>query len=179
MEKLLKELKSLTEKVQSAFESLDAAQLNWKAGTKDWSIAQCLDHLMLMNEKYVKQLTDVIDNYEPSFWEKYSPLTGFTGRQLIESLGPNVRKKYVAPKAFTPTKSFIDINVIQRFLEHQETLLKLFTRISESDGKRVITSPVAPLITIYSSDAMQIITEHEKRHINQAMRVKEMSGFPQ
>ena len=179
MEKLLKELTTLTDKVRSTFDSINAVQLNWKPGTNEWSIAQCLDHLMLMNEKYVQQLTDVIDNYEPSFWEKYSPLTGFTGKQLIESLGPDVRKKYRTPKAFTPSKAYMDNDVIERFLKHQDTLLNLFTRLAETDGRRVITSPVAPLITIYSSDAMQIIVEHEKRHINQALRVKALAGFPQ
>jgi hypothetical protein len=44
--------------------------------------------------------------------------------------------------------------------------------------KLYITSPLARLVTYSLRNAITILIEHEHRHINQAIRVKQLKDFP-
>jgi len=48
----LSDLEILTEEIRSAFSNLDTEQINWKPSPKKWSVAQCLDHLIVTSQSY-------------------------------------------------------------------------------------------------------------------------------
>ena len=43
-----------------AFSGLTSQQLNWKASPDSWSIAQCAEHLIKINDLYLDRLEDVL-----------------------------------------------------------------------------------------------------------------------
>jgi hypothetical protein len=170
---------SITEKIIQDFGNLDSNQLNWKHSDKSWSIGQCFDHLIRTNEQYMNKLYSVnAKDFRMSFWEKFNPLTDYTGKSLIQSLGEIVSKKYINPKLFAPVVGCVRPDIIQVFVNHQEKLKDLFRNIEENGHlQKVISSPVAPLITLRISDSLQLIVEHEKRHVRQAKNVLESVVF--
>jgi hypothetical protein len=161
------------------FSSLNSEQINWKPTQESWSIGQCIDHLIKSNKTYFPAIEKLLaDNYKPSFWEKINPLTATTGRQMITTLGVEVKKKYKAPLLFIPSKSNIKPGIVAEFATHQEDLIKLLSKIKQEQYvNAVITSPVAKLITLKLSDAIRIIVVHEQRHFQQALRVKNHERF--
>ena len=54
--RLLAALDAADRRAQALAGSLTAAQLNWRADAASWSIGQCLDHLRVTNEVYVKAM---------------------------------------------------------------------------------------------------------------------------
>jgi hypothetical protein len=172
------EIEILTSIAETEFGKLSETQLNWKPEPDSWSIGSCLHHIIVSNEKYFPALESVAaGKYKMNFWEKINPLTSYTGRQMINSLGREVKKRYSAPLIFRPATKF-SVTILDEFRKHQEKLILLFEKLEKNDPARiVITSPVASLVTLRVMDAMKLISVHEQRHVSQAISVKQNPSF--
>ena len=171
---------SLTALIEKEFGNLNLIQLNWKLSPEQWSIGQCLDHIIVSNGKYLPLLKTIFEGKnKTTFWEKNNPLCNYTGRQMIKTLGKNVIKKYKSPRLFFPSESTISQNIISDFKTRQSEIFSLFIELEkEKYSEYVITSPVASLITLKLHDLIELIIVHEERHIDQALRVKNNNNFP-
>lgn len=167
-------------KVSSEFSSLSLPQLNWKPAPDSWSIGQCLDHIIIANSLYFPRLKKISDgNDVASFWEKRSPLTNFFGRFFVNNLQEDAKSKMKTTKVFLPSTSNIDLDVIGRFYQHHDTFMDLISKCARLNLEEiVITSPEFRFVTYKLRDVIQFLVQHEHRHINQAIRVKNSEGFP-
>ncbi len=174
------DLNVLITTIDKEFGNLNNIQLNWKPDEQTWSIAQVIEHLIVSNGRYldpIKQATS--DKYKPTLWEKINPLTNYTGKNMIKNLGETVQRKYVAPMLFRPSVGMISQDILERFRKMQNDLYTLFQSVQKTGtGNRVITSPVANLVTLKVRDAMELIIEHEKRHLKQALEIRNNKNFP-
>src|SRR5688572_20924126 len=99
IEQVTSELQKTANDAKETFGSLSVEQLNWKPAEKSWSIAQCFDHLITTHSLYFPLFEKLSKgNGEQTFWESYSPLSGFFGRFLIKSLRPENQKKMKTTK---------------------------------------------------------------------------------
>lgn len=179
LQNVTSEMSVIADDARIAFGSLTDAQLNWKPSETSWSVAQCLDHLIRSNiefdDEFPKLMTKTRKN---STWENWSPLTGFFGRLLINSLKNDSRKTKAPSKSIVPP-SGIEPGILDRFVANIDETNR---KIEACDGidlrKTVLTSPFLKLITYRLDDACSILVEHTKRHIRQAKRVMENDGFP-
>ena len=91
---------------------------------------------------------------------------------------PVTGRNLPAPKVFRPSQSTI-VDPLGIFLKQQETFLH-FVRASDGvDYNKVrLRSPVTPLMRYSLADAFVVTVVHGWRHLAQARRVREMSGFP-
>ena len=177
---LIKKLDALSKQVQDSFGSLTGDQLNWKPEPGKWSIAQCLDHLVVSNKTYFPIFDKVLDDsYRLSFFQKLNPFKRSLGPMMIKSLGPGSVKKFTAPKIFEPSSSKVNADIVSVFVSEQNQVKNYFQQFSATgSNKMVIASPVSALITYSIDDAMEIITVHEQRHVNQALNVFHLPNFP-
>lgn len=177
---VLAELEAVAADARRVFGDLTAAQLNWKPGAAEWSAGQCFEHLIKTNEKFLPVLARVArGEHKGSAWERFSPLSGFFGRLMIRSLGPDSGRKFKAPARIAPAASDVDARVVARFVEHQARLIEAVRAASAVDVERVVvTSPVARFVTYNLLDACRIVATHERRHFAQAERVLRRRDFP-
>ena len=174
------EIDAIAKDAAATFGSLGRDQLNWKPATKSWSVAQCFDHLMTINSMYFPLFERMRSNdVSNTFWEKYSPLSGFFGRYLKKTLSPEYPKKMKTTRKAYPSASDLDGKIISQFGEHQRHLAEHIGQISpEIDlRKTIITSPLLSFVTYSLDDTLTILTVHEHRHLLQAQRVMETDGF--
>jgi len=178
---ILQRGKEAKEKVQSEFSGLSLQQLNWKALPGSWSIAQCLEHLMISHGVYFPALKKITERaYEMSFWERYSPFTGICGRMLKSQLQEQPNKKFIAPKIIRPTSTEIKEDILEKYGQSLDTFLNYISSCTNIDiDKTIITSPAVQIVTYSLRDTFQFLIQHEHRHINQAMRIKGNNHFPQ
>lgn len=174
-------LEAIAREVQDAFGSLTVEQLHWKPAPDRWSVAECLDHLMVTNRAYLRPLRALSDgSYRHTLWQRLSPMSGFWGRFLIKSLDPANTRKTKTPRKAQPTLSGDDAEVVNRFVAHQGELASSIRRLppnTDLDGV-VLPSPLLSFITYSLRDALEVVIVHEKRHVQQARRVMEVPGFP-
>ena len=178
---LCADLKRQGADAQATFGSLSAAQLNWKPAPKSWSIAQCFDHLITTHSLYFPLFEKLAKrDTKQTFWETFSPLSGFFGRFLIKSLRPeNVKPMKTTSRAF-PSSSGIGGDIIDRYVVHQDQLVEAIEKVPAAvdPQKTIVTSPLMGLVTYSLDDCYEIIAVHGPRHFNQAKRVMGRDGFP-
>ncbi len=173
------ELRSVTENVKTAFGSLNAEQLNWRTGADNWSVGQCLDHLIKTNELFFGELDEIATgNRQNSFWENWSPFTNLAGNFLLKALKAD-NKKVKAPSPAIVPPSEIDANIVERFAAHQSELCEKIDALRNVDlEKVVVTSPFLKVMTYTLGTGLKVVVEHERRHFRQAERVMRSAGFP-
>src|SRR4030095_12742942 len=114
---LVEQLQHIRDYVDQNISGLNEEQLNWKTFSSRWSIAQCLDHILVTNTKYFEIFDQLLNKgYRPSSWERVSPFTSWWGKQLLRSTGAIAATKLKAPKVFAPSNDIIDEDIISSFL---------------------------------------------------------------
>lgn len=182
---LLQTIASETEEVGGAARRLVAnltdEQLNWKPAPDSWSIAQCLDHLAVTSEKFDRDFAKAIargrEKRRASGAVRYRPT--MLGGWLVKHLSPEVKRKMPAPKVFRPAEGSAIKAPLERFLRQQERFLGFVNEARGIDyNKTRLRSPVTPLMRYSLADAFVMTVVHGQRHLAQARRVRETSGFP-
>jgi len=175
---VISDLSDVLTDIKEHFGGLSEEQLNWKLATDSWSVAQCLDHLIRTNSEMLPAIDIKINGAKNSFWENWSPLTGFFGRFLTKSMRTD-SKKFKAPSKSIVPPSEVPADIVDQFAANQAVVIEKINAISVLEwDKVVITSPFMGLITYRVADGINILVEHEKRHVRQARRVMETEGFP-
>ena len=162
------------------FSGISSEQLNWKLSPESWSVAQCLEHLVISGSCYFPVLKKITEGtYKMNFWERYSPFTGLCGRLMKDRLQEQVKKKMIAPKKFRPQAPGKKLDLIGAYHKNLDTFLNYISNCTHVDvDKTIITSPTIRIVTYSLRDAFSFLVQHEHRHINQAIRVKANEGFP-
>lgn len=177
---ILQKGKEAKDKVRLAFSGISSVQLNWKPSAESWSIAQCLDHLIVADGVYFSDLKKITERtYKMTFLEKYSPFSRICGRILKNRLQEQIGKKMTAPKKIQPSASEMKIEVIESYHKNLDTFLAYVSNCQNIDiDKTIITSPLISIVTYCLRDALYFLIQHEHRHINQAIRVQSNENFP-
>ena len=169
------DLNAITATAQSEFGYLSAEQLNWKPHPNKWSIAQVLDHLIVINTSYFPILESLkAGTFKKPFLGRFPFVYNFFGNFILRSVHPDNRRKAKTSRMWEPSSSTIAPDIIGRFVQHQQTLIEEIRSCApllEQDA--VIHSPLSRVIPYRLEQAFDIIVTHEKRHLNQAREVKQ------
>lgn len=163
------------------FGDLKPGQLNWQPGPGRWSVAQCLEHLMITQSTYFPVLDRLAEGtFSPTTWERYSPFSGLLGRMLIRSLDPANTRRTKTVATSRPSESAIGADIVERFALHQDELVARLRALPGTGEPRsvVITSPLSRFVTYSLADCLTILVVHGRRHLAQAQRVTATAGFP-
>lgn len=177
---LINETDAIARDAQSAFGQLNAEQLNWKASAESWSVAQCLDHMIVTNNLLLPIFEQVVNGTRQTrFLERLPFWAGLWGRMMVKMLAPGSTQKFKAPPTAVPSSSKLDPRIVSQFATHQQEVSRKVKAVEKlNPDKIVITSPFAGFMTYSLLDAARIIVIHERRHFEQARRVMAAEGFP-
>lgn len=153
------------------FGSLSEEQLNWKPNAASWSIAQNIDHLIVINETYFPVLADLRSGrFNPPFIAKFGFIVTFLGKTILNASAADRKKKIKTFPLWEPSVSHIPDNIVERFSEHQNELKKEIESSSYLIKKKgvIISSPANKNIVYKLEIAFDIIAVHELRHLEQA-----------
>jgi hypothetical protein len=162
------------EKVNDELGNVSLDQLNWKPSAKAWSIAECLEHLIISNTIYFPTFTKIgSGSFVMSSKEKFSPLTRLWGIIMKDAMKEQVRSKMRTHKTLVPVKSDFSLGHLSDYSRNCSTLLNHISECRNVDLKKtIITSPVLGIVTYSLWDVFTFLITHQHRHINQAIRVK-------
>ena len=175
-EEFLHRLDELTLKFTKTFGSLNEREIHRKPDADTWSIAQNLEHLILINQSYFPMIDRLRHkDHKRAFTAKFGFLVNFFGRTILKSVQPETTKKTKTFSIWKPSENRASEDILARFTEHQE---KLKQKILESEDllekNAVISSPANPKIVYKLDAAFKIILAHEERHFQQAKRLLEI-----
>ena len=177
---MIESLRGSSSEVEEKFGAFNEEQLNWKPSADEWSVGQCLDHLVVTGKEYFPIIEGALaGKHNSTIWEKLPLLPTLGGNFILNAVQPENTRKNSAPGVFKPSSSDIPADVIQKLVATNDELIEWFQKTDglETD-KMVVASPISKMFTYKLATAMEIVVVHERRHILQAQRVVEAEGFP-
>jgi hypothetical protein len=176
--RLASELSANDQTARALAAGLTDEQLNWQPLPGSWSVGQCLEHLCITNETYLKSISAALQDKPNSPVEQITP--GWFGRWFIRNFvepSPNT-KRARAPQKIRP-QARVDLTVLDRFLSGNKSCRELIIRTRAKDVNRIrFWNPLAPGIRFTVGTGLEIIAKHEHRHLLQAERVRDSVNFP-
>lgn len=157
---------------------LSAAQLNWQPSSHQWSIGQCLDHLLVANEVYLPPISRALDGRASSPVDETmpGPLGRFFIRTYIEPSTQRLRGR--APRKIRPAQQ-IPPDILDRFLRSNDLARAMVRRASAYDVNRIrFVNPFVPLLRFNVAGGIEVLWRHQHRHLRQAERVRQSAEFP-
>ena len=175
--KLIEDLKSRVKNAKrqaQQFDDYTIDQLNWKASKASWSILECLEHLNMYGDFYLKEIE------EKMLSTKYNePVdifkSGIFGNYFANSLAPKdgaITNKMKSPKDKVPDLSKLDKKTVNRFIQQQDRMLSLLDQAKKVNLIKIKTNlSLTPLIKTRLGDTLRFVIYHIERHMIQAENV--------
>ncbi len=161
--------------VQSLFSDVELDILSKRPGKGRWSVAENLDHLIVVNESYFPVFERVRTGlYKTPFLGRIGWVTRFMGNATLAGSGPaDAKKREVRGmrtfKMWEPRKRDFFPNPVGEFVDMQKALKRQIEASESILGQDpVIASPASGALVYPLSQAIDIIIAHEWRHVKQA-----------
>ena len=168
-----KTIDQVTHDFKASFGALNERELNWKPTPTAWSIAQNIDHLIVINTTYFPLLMKLREGKLDIPWiGKINFMVNWFGKVILKSVQPDRKKKMKTFPLWEPSQSALPIDILLRFEKHQSELKTMIESCRELlDAHAVMLSPANKNIVYKLETAFDIITTHERRHFEQAKEV--------
>lgn len=188
-----RELRAAGEEAESLAAELSPGQLRWRPAPERWSIAECLEHLVLTGEAYLDAIDAAVEDGRRLGRVGDGPYRrSLVGRWLIRLLEPPPGLKVPAPSMILPggetraapegeaTASGSEEDPLAAFLALRPRFAERLAAADGLDLARVrLSSPFFAFIRFDLGSAFRLVTAHERRHLWQARRVRESEDFPE
>jgi hypothetical protein len=156
-------------------EGLTEAQFNWRPAPNQWSIEECLAHLTMIGHVEIPHIERAVDEARAqgitgSGSQRFGPVERF----VIGLAQLPVKRKLPAPKRFIPLHGQPLTAVLPTFLHIQSQFQQQIDRSAGLDLARVkVVTPIASWLKMSLGAMFAHAIAHERRHIEQARRVRE------
>jgi hypothetical protein len=177
--RLISEFDAADEHATALAKTLTPRQLNWSLAPGVWSVGQCLEHLRVTNEVYLKPMSDSLRGRQRAVVQEIKP--GWFGRWFIRSfIEPSSRvARARAPKKIRPAAQ-VGPSILDRFLKSNDEARDLVRRARGYDVNRIrFRNPFVPGIRFTVGTGLEILSNHQRRHLLQAERIRKSANFPE
>ncbi len=171
------------EQIRSDAEALTAGlthkQFNWRPAAGVWSISECLCHLNISGEWWLRELDRAMEAARQRGWRGDGKFrVGWLASRFIRSNEPPVRRRFRAPRRFTPVDDQPLSAVRPTFMHLQSQFIERLKDAAGLDLTRTKVSTPVPLLKLSLGPCFGLIAAHERRHLWQARQVRNEERFP-
>jgi len=138
-----------------------------------WSVAQCLHHLAVINQFYLRGYLAAVQAaaHEGRKFNGLRPT--LIGRRFAESMEPPVKMRIKARPVAQPAPTIARDQLVPLFKASHDAYRELVNASATTDINRVIVpNPFYPVIRMRVSTILLIVPAHDRRHLWQAENVK-------
>jgi hypothetical protein len=178
--RLQSELAAVKGEALELVSGLRESQFNWRPSPQKWSMAECLLHLNIVGDRYVRIIEIALEAAKSrSFVARGVIAHGFFGKWILANTEPPPKRRYKSPRGFTPSYGQPITAVLPTFLHLQDQLtLQIEQSIGVDLGRVKVPAPVLP-VRFNLLLTLEWIAAHERRHLWQARQVRQNPAFPQ
>jgi|APEBP8051073178_1049388.scaffolds.fasta_scaffold03634_2 hypothetical protein len=180
LEELIYRADMVRQDVRDEFGNLSTFQLNWKPSPEQWSIAQCLHHIIVADEAYLSDLDKILNGkYTRPLWSLVPGKSAFWGKLLLSLMKSDSGKKLQTPAIFEPSSIKLTDEILSDFESHEQRVSDYLRKLDGvKNSNFYLKSPVSPYITYSLRDLEEVMVLHHERHFRQALQVSRLDKFP-
>jgi hypothetical protein len=147
---------------------------------RGWSIAQCLDHLGIINAFYGAAIRRGIDRARARGWKRAAPAApGFLGAWFVKSQEPPVKRRLRAPDQVQPQLSKDRDEILRAYHAAHDGIRQMIADAADVDVNRAaFPNPFVRVIRMRVSTGLAVLPAHDRRHLWQAEQVRKERGYP-
>jgi hypothetical protein len=158
---------------------LKESQFNWRPDSHSWSMAECLLHLNIVGEQYLKALDKSLAQARAKGLLGDGSGYGLVGRWILDNTEPPPKRKFKAPRSFSPAYGQPITAVMPTFLHLQDQLARMVEAANGLDLRRVrVAAPGLGPVRLNLHITLAWIAAHQRRHLWQARQVRNHAAFP-
>lgn len=161
----------VTSELKLRFEDLSVEEWNRKPNADSWSVAENVQHLILVNESYFPLFEKIQKGtLHLPFIARFNLIVNFMGKMILKSVDASRLKRIKTLQVWEPAQGNIQGDILKQFEKQQNVLknwIQLLAPIIKSGA--LITSPANHNLVYTLEKAVEIIVTHEQRHLNQAI----------
>ena len=175
LEKYRQQIESIKAEARELTQGLTESQFNWRPAPNEWSIEECLSHLTMVGQWELRAIEEAVDRGQKSGLTATGPFSyGPIDRFIVDMTLPPVRMKLPAPKRFVPLHGQPVTAILPTFLHVQSMFQLQMERAQGLDLARVkVVTPISRFLKLSLGAMFAQAAAHERRHIEQARRVRE------
>jgi len=149
--------------------------LNKKPNPNSWSTLECIEHLNYYGYFYLPEIKARLNNSNKKAEAVFK--SGILGNYFAISLLPKQKlNKMKTFKSMNPSNSKLNKEVLNTFLNQQQTLLKLLNKSRDYSLNKIKTSiSITKLIKIKLGDTFRVVIYHNQRHLVQALKAAKLN----
>ena len=180
LEELQKQFEHAGEQAKILTQGLSEAQFNWRPAPNAWSVEECLAHLTMVGQTEVRLIEQAIQTGRTNGITGKGPFRyGWLERTILRQTEPPVRRRFSAPRRFRPIHGQPVTAILPTFLHVQRQFAQLAAQAEGLDLARVkVPTPMRRLLKFSLGTTLAQAAAHERRHLEQARRVRQDPGFP-
>ena len=167
---------------KSIVAELSDAQFNWKPSAGQWSVAQCLKHLVLTGtfaangqEAAIAQLRDRGRRSDGPY--VYRGIPARMGSMISKGVEPPVKRKFKTGRKVVPAEHHDRDGLLAEFIAVEERLAKAIVSAKGLDLAAASVPLPIPMFSMRLGQSLAFEIAHARRHLWQARQVKASRGF--
>jgi hypothetical protein len=159
---------------------LSDEQFNWRPDPARWSIAHCLQHLVISADGLVSLQETAIDRARQRGLLSDGPYRhGRLGSMIAGSIEPPIKRRFKTARALIPTGRHSVDTLVPAFQSRQDRLHGAIARARGIDlGKARVPLPGLPIVRLSLGQSFAFTLGHERRHLWQARGIRDDPRFP-
>ena len=181
LQRILDDVDEADRRAEAIADSCTDEQFYWRPrGGEGWSIAECLDHLGVMNVVYGTAIRSGIEAARArGSTRQGTAKPGFIGGKFVQSMEPPVKQRLRAPRQSKPAPAKERHRILEGYRAGHDLVRQLLVDAATIDANRArFKNPFLPLVRFSIATGLFVIAAHDRRHLWQAEQVKQAPGFP-
>jgi hypothetical protein len=160
-------------KFNTSVKSLSESQLNFRVGSNEWTIAECIEHIALAELEFPKILEREMQTpSNPDLRDKIN-----IKDDEIQPKMTSRRWKAKSPEIFKPTNKFATANEAITAFQNQRMQTIAYVEATKDDLRNHFWKhPLTGKIDLYQT--LLLMSAHLERHIEQIENIKSSINFP-
>lgn len=170
LEEYQQQFERLKKDAEELIAGLNPYGFNWHPAPGDWSIAECLDHLIVVGNLLIPAMDEAIRTAREQNLVGAGPFPyGIRGKLFIRAQEPPVKRKTRAFPEYVPPTARRTEDVQREFMELQDRLIERVKAADSLDlSKMLIRSPAVSWLKFNAAVWFAATAAHERRHLWQA-----------
>ena len=170
-----RQFEQISQQASEVTAELDEARFNWRPSPEEWSIEECLAHLTMVGQWEIRALEQAIGDGKQRGLTGQGPFAyGVIDRFVVHQTEPPVRSPLLTPRHCVPLHGQPLTAVMPTFYHVQSQLILQLERADGLDLRCVkVATPISRFLKLSLGAMFAQIAAHERRHLDQAWRVRE------